>query len=236
MRAVGVEVHAGQRAGAERQRRRLLGGEAQARAVALEHPDVGEQVVARGRRAARAAGACSPAAASRGGARRRRPARAMSAVTLGAAARARLAREQRDVGGDLVVARARGVQPAADRPGDLGEPPLDGHVDVLVVGRERERARRAARPRPRRGRRGARRGPRSEMIPCAASMRACARDCATSWGHSRRSKPSDAFSAWKAGSCGSAKRDMRRRQSERSGLRRQSAIWATCVASAKPSR
>ena len=49
------------------------------------------------------------------------------------------AREHRDVGGDLVVARARGVQLAADRPDDLGQPPLDRHVDVLVVGRERER-------------------------------------------------------------------------------------------------
>ena len=32
------------------------------------------------------------------------------------------------------------MQLAADRPGDLGQPPLDRHVDVLVVGRERERA------------------------------------------------------------------------------------------------
>ena len=46
--------------------------------------------------------------------------------------------EHRHVGGDLVVARARGVQLAADRAGDLGEPPLDRHVDVLVVASERE--------------------------------------------------------------------------------------------------
>jgi hypothetical protein len=50
------------------------------------------------------------------------------------------AREQRDVGGDLVVARACGVQLAADRPGDLGKAALDRHVDVFVVGREREAA------------------------------------------------------------------------------------------------
>ena len=43
------------------------------------------------------------------------------------------AREHRHVGGDLVVARARGVQLAADRADDLGQPPLDRHVDVLVV-------------------------------------------------------------------------------------------------------
>ena len=46
------------------------------------------------------------------------------------------------------------------------------------------------------------------MIPGAASMRAWARDCATSWGHSRRSKPSEVFSARKAGSWGSEKRDI----------------------------
>ena len=42
------------------------------------------------------------------------------------------AREHRHVGGDLVVARARRVELAADRADDLGQPPLDGHVDVLV--------------------------------------------------------------------------------------------------------
>ena len=50
-----------------------------------------------------------------------------------------LTREEGDVGGHLVVARPRGVELAADRAGDLGEPPLDRHVDVLVVGREGER-------------------------------------------------------------------------------------------------
>ena len=43
--AVGVEVHAGERARAERQVRDLRPGEAEALAVALEHPDVREQVV-----------------------------------------------------------------------------------------------------------------------------------------------------------------------------------------------
>ena len=49
-----------------------------------------------------------------------------------------LARVEREVGHDLVVARARGVQPARDRSGDLGQAPLDRHVDVFVVGREGE--------------------------------------------------------------------------------------------------
>ena len=50
------------------------------------------------------------------------------------------AHEHRHVGGDLVVARARGVQLAADGADELGQAPLDRHVDVLVVGCELERA------------------------------------------------------------------------------------------------
>ena len=44
--------------------------------------------------------------------------------------------EQAQVGGDLVVAAAAGVQPGPDLAGDLGDPPLDGRVDVLVAGLE----------------------------------------------------------------------------------------------------
>jgi hypothetical protein len=51
------------------------------------------------------------------------------------------AREHRHVGRDLVVARPRGVELAPDRAGDLGQPPLDRHVDVLVVLQEPELAR-----------------------------------------------------------------------------------------------
>jgi hypothetical protein len=40
--------------------------------------------------------------------------------------------EQREVGRHLVVARAAGVELAADGAGDLGEPALHRHVDVLV--------------------------------------------------------------------------------------------------------
>ena len=50
------------------------------------------------------------------------------------------AREHRHVRRDLVVARAGGVEPAADGADDLRQPPLDRHVDVLVVLEERERA------------------------------------------------------------------------------------------------
>ena len=50
------------------------------------------------------------------------------------------AREHGHVRGHLVVARAGGVELAADRPDDLRQAPLDRHVDVLVVVAERERA------------------------------------------------------------------------------------------------
>ena len=49
--------------------------------------------------------------------------------------------EQGEVGGDLVVAGAARVQLAANRADDLGQPALDRHVDVLVVGAELELAR-----------------------------------------------------------------------------------------------
>ena len=54
-------------------------------------------------------------------------------LTQGIVRGARLrAHEHRDVGGHLVIARTRGVQLAADRPGELGHAPLDRGVDVFV--------------------------------------------------------------------------------------------------------
>ena len=38
---------------------------------------------------------------------------------------------QPEIGRDLIVARARGVQPAGGRPDQLGEPALDVHMDVF---------------------------------------------------------------------------------------------------------
>ena len=49
------------------------------------------------------------------------------------------------------------------------------------------------------------------MMPRAASIRACARDWATSYGHRRRSTSSERLMDAKSGSWGSAKRDMERR-------------------------
>ena len=48
--------------------------------------------------------------------------------------------EDRDVGGDLIVARARGVQLAADTAGDFPNAPLDGHMDVLIAVLKRKRS------------------------------------------------------------------------------------------------
>ena len=50
----------------------------------------------------------------------------------------------------------------------------------------------------------------SQMIPAAASIFACARDCSMSYGPSRQSNPIEALSCWKTGSCGMEKRDMGR--------------------------
>ena len=52
-------------------------------------------------------------------------------IAIGAASP--LSHEQRQVGGDLIVARARRVQLAADGAGELGQAALDRHVDVLVL-------------------------------------------------------------------------------------------------------
>jgi hypothetical protein len=50
------------------------------------------------------------------------------------------AHEHGDVGRNLVVARARGVELAAHGPHELGQATLDRHVDVLVVRLRREAA------------------------------------------------------------------------------------------------
>ena len=112
--AVGVEVHAGQRARAERQ---LLGRaehELEAPGVAAEHPEVGEQVVREvdglGALEVRVAGH-RPVEVALGEVDQRRLQRAQAVER---AERVR-AREQREVGRHLVVARARGMQLVPDR-------------------------------------------------------------------------------------------------------------------------
>ena len=137
--AVGGEVHARQRAGAERQLLGRLAHEREALRVAARASRSRRAGGARGRPAGRAAGACSRASPSRGGARRASSERGAQRGDPRQRGLRVGAREQHEVGGDLVVARARGVELAADRADQVGQPPLDRHVDVDVVGRERER-------------------------------------------------------------------------------------------------
>ena len=78
---------------------------------------------------------------------------------------------QPQVGGDLVVAAAGGVQLGAGGAGELGDPALDGGVDVLVALDERERVRRPAPPRPGRARRARRRARRRRAARPGAGRR-----------------------------------------------------------------
>ena len=51
-----------------------------------------------------------------------------------------VAHPELEVGGHLVVARARGVQPARGRPDQFGQPALDVHMDVFEGALELEPA------------------------------------------------------------------------------------------------
>ena len=53
----------------------------------------------------------------------------------------RVAHPEAEIDGDLVVARARGVQPPGRRADDLGEAAFDVHMDVFERARERKRSR-----------------------------------------------------------------------------------------------
>ena len=50
----------------------------------------------------------------------------------------RVAHPEPEIGRHLIVARARGVQAPGRRADQFGEPRLDIHVDVLVLGLERK--------------------------------------------------------------------------------------------------
>src|SRR3984885_4873730 len=50
----------------------------------------------------------------------------------------RVAHPEAEIDGDLVVARARGVQPAGYRADDLGKAAFDVHMDVFERARERK--------------------------------------------------------------------------------------------------
>ena len=129
---LGVEVHAGQRAGAERQVVRGRHAEVEALEVAAELPEVGEQVVREVDRLraleVRVAGQ-RPVEVALGQLHERGHQLAQQRLRVERVS----AHEHRHVGGHLVVARAGGVELAADRPDELGQAPLDRHVHVLVV-------------------------------------------------------------------------------------------------------
>ena len=87
----------------------------------------------------------------------------------------------------------------ADPAGELGDAALDRHVDVLVAVGEREAAlAELALDLVERGVQLV--ALLAEMIPCAASIDACARDCWTSYGPRRQSNDSESLSARKAAS------------------------------------
>ena len=132
-RTIDREADARQRPGAERRLRQgLLAHLPEPPLVADEHLDVGQQVMGQPHRlgtlqvrVARA-GACPGVAAAWS---TRTPARSRDRRPLCVDG---IAQVQQDVGGDLIVAAAAGVQPPPGIPDQLGQAPLDGGMDVLV--------------------------------------------------------------------------------------------------------
>ena len=154
--AVDLPVEAGQRAGSERHGIGRRAGGLESLRVALEHPEVGEQMVSQ----IHGLGALEVGVARHSpigmGLREVQQARHQRRDQLPRTGRP-VSHEQRQVGRDLVVARAAGVELASERADHLGEPALDRHVNVLVVVAEVELVRPRARRQPRRVPGGARR-------------------------------------------------------------------------------
>ena len=100
------------------------------------------------------------------------------------------------------------MQLAAERADQLGQPPLDRHVDVLVVVGERELAPLELAGDPVEAVVELARAPRRVITPAPLERRACAFEPRMSCGHSRRSKPIEALIRANSGSCGWSKRAM----------------------------
>ena len=129
---------AGERRRAERRFVQPPAAIGEAAAVALKHLDIGEEMMAEGDRlrALQMREARHHGVGMRLGLRRPAPTAARGA---GASMRVdRVAHPEAEVGRHLVVARARGMQPAGRLADQLLQPRLDIHVDVLERARERE--------------------------------------------------------------------------------------------------
>ena len=170
--AVEVEVEADRGAGAERQLEAGLPSGLEPRAVAVEHPEVRQQVLrerrdlralqvgVRGQHRLDVVGGPRDQELLQRGERR--------VLALGHAAQV-----QPHVRDHLVVAAAAGVQAGAGVADELREPALDGHVHVLVGVHRRRTRRTRSRGRRRRGRSGRpRTRPRSGCRRRAARGRA----------------------------------------------------------------
>ena len=128
--AVDGEGGAGERGGAERRFVQPLAGVGEAAAVAAEHLDIGHQMMAEGHRLGRLQ--VGEAGHDGGGVGERLLGqRLLQGGERRVGAVDGVAHPQPEVGGDLVVARARRVQPAGGRADQLGQPRLDIEVDVL---------------------------------------------------------------------------------------------------------
>ncbi len=139
---------AGQRTGAERRDVEAVDGGERAGRRRGRAPTRGRAGGAPAAPAGRAAGGCSRAGSSSRSASARASRTLLQRQTPLAAIAGQLAlAPQAQVGRDLVVAAARRVQLGAGGAGELGDPPLDRGVDVLVGGDERERVRWPARAR-----------------------------------------------------------------------------------------
>ena len=128
--AVDRKRRAGERAGAERAFIEPLARIGEAAAVARRHLDIGEQMMAERHRLRRLQ--MGEARHHGGGVLERLfGQRALIAGKRRIDAVDRVAHPEPEIGRDLIVARARGVQPPGRRPDQVGEPALDIHMDVF---------------------------------------------------------------------------------------------------------
>jgi hypothetical protein len=139
-RAIDRKGRAGERRGAERAFVEPLARIGEAAAVARRHLDISQQMMAEGHRLRR----LQMREARHHGRRvieRLHGERPLIIRERSVDAVDRIADPQPEVGGDLIVARARGMQPSGSRPDQFVEPALDVHMDVLERALELEFAR-----------------------------------------------------------------------------------------------